>query len=160
MRYVLVGLALFGALYCLHRIAVWAERRGWVYYLNKHGSSSALGNAFLEVQAIIEPSAKYVLEERTKDDLDTGESGDPPDPGKSGAVQPASGRRFAPPLSADVADEKGPGEAPTHTVWARRAPMTDVQRIEEHIRKLSPQEFAELRDWILEQDWGGVGRAD
>jgi len=31
--------------------------------------------------------------------------------------------------------------------------MTNVQRIEEQIRKLSPKEFAELRDWILEQDW-------
>jgi protein-disulfide isomerase len=31
--------------------------------------------------------------------------------------------------------------------------MTNVQRIEEQIRKLSPQEFAELREWILEQDW-------
>ena len=31
--------------------------------------------------------------------------------------------------------------------------MTNVQRIEEEIRRLSPQEFAELRAWILEQDW-------
>ncbi|HET6371801.1 MAG TPA: hypothetical protein VFG76_00700 [Candidatus Polarisedimenticolia bacterium] len=31
--------------------------------------------------------------------------------------------------------------------------MTNVQRIEEQIRKLTPQEFAELREWILEQDW-------
>jgi len=31
--------------------------------------------------------------------------------------------------------------------------MTNVQRIEEQIRRLSPKEFAELREWILEQDW-------
>ena len=31
--------------------------------------------------------------------------------------------------------------------------MTNIERIEEQIRKLSSQEFAQLRDWILEQDW-------
>jgi hypothetical protein len=31
--------------------------------------------------------------------------------------------------------------------------MTNVQRIEEQIRRLSPKEFAELREWFLEQDW-------
>lgn len=28
-----------------------------------------------------------------------------------------------------------------------------VERIEEQIRRLSSAEFAELRNWILEQDW-------
>lgn len=31
--------------------------------------------------------------------------------------------------------------------------MRKVEEIEEQIRKLSPKEFAELREWILEQDW-------
>jgi hypothetical protein len=31
--------------------------------------------------------------------------------------------------------------------------MGDVERIEEQIRNLSPREFAELREWILEVDW-------
>ncbi|HYC93304.1 MAG TPA: hypothetical protein VEO54_29125 [Thermoanaerobaculia bacterium] len=31
--------------------------------------------------------------------------------------------------------------------------MTRVQAIEEEIKSLSPDEFAELRDWLLEQDW-------
>ena len=94
MRYALVGLAVLAALYCLHRIAVWAERRGWIYYRTKQGSSGALGNAFLEVQAIFDPAAKHVLEERLKDDVDAEEAGDPPDPGKTNAVQhdaPADG---------------------------------------------------------------------
>ena len=36
--------------------------------------------------------------------------------------------------------------------------MTNVERIEEQIRKLSVQEFAQLRDWILEQDWAAWDR--
>ena len=31
--------------------------------------------------------------------------------------------------------------------------MTKVQAIEEQIKQLSPEEFAELRDWLAEFDW-------
>lgn len=31
--------------------------------------------------------------------------------------------------------------------------MTKVQAIEEQIKTLSPEELAELRDWLLEHDW-------
>ena len=87
MRYAIWGLGVVAGFYCLHRIGLWAERRGWIYYRKKHGGSGAIGNAFLEIQAIIEPSKRYVLEERTKDDSETQEAGDPPVPGASGAVQ-------------------------------------------------------------------------
>ena len=87
MRYAIWGLAVLAGLYCLHRIGLWAERRGWIYYMKKHGSSGALGNAPLEMQAIIEPSKHYVLEEQTKDHSETQEAGDPPAPEVTGAVQ-------------------------------------------------------------------------
>lgn len=31
--------------------------------------------------------------------------------------------------------------------------MRKVEHIEKQIRELSSSEFAELRDWVLEQDW-------
>jgi hypothetical protein len=31
--------------------------------------------------------------------------------------------------------------------------MTKVEHLEEQIQQLSPAEFAELRDWLLERDW-------
>ena len=31
--------------------------------------------------------------------------------------------------------------------------MTKVQAIEEQIKQLSPDELAELREWLLEHDW-------
>lgn len=31
--------------------------------------------------------------------------------------------------------------------------MRKVQELEQQIQKLSREEFAELRDWFLEQDW-------
>jgi len=78
MRYALIALAISAGLYGLHRLAVWAERRGFIYYLRKHGTSGTLGNAFLEVQSLFEPSARAALEERVKDDNEADASGDPP----------------------------------------------------------------------------------
>jgi hypothetical protein len=31
--------------------------------------------------------------------------------------------------------------------------MTKVEQLEEEIKKLSPEEFAKLREWLLEIDW-------
>ncbi len=31
--------------------------------------------------------------------------------------------------------------------------MRNIEHIEQQIRELSAREFAELRDWVLEQDW-------
>lgn len=83
MKYMFIGLAVLAAFYGLHRIAMWAERRGWIYYRTKRGSSAALGNALLAAQAILEPSTKHVLEERMKGALEAQEAGEPPEPGKS-----------------------------------------------------------------------------
>jgi len=46
-----IGLALF----FLDRLALAMERRGWIYYRNKKPSSTSLGNAFLNLQSLIEP---------------------------------------------------------------------------------------------------------
>ncbi len=67
-----------GVLYCLHRLAVWAEQRGWIYYRKKHGSSGTLSSAVLEVQSLLEPSKQYVLEEKTREQVEEEDSGDPP----------------------------------------------------------------------------------
>ena len=62
-------------LYPLHLLATYAEKRGWIYYRKKHGSVT-VGSAFLEVQALMEPSKRHVLEQRRRDDFDNQESGD------------------------------------------------------------------------------------
>jgi hypothetical protein len=62
-------------LYALHLLATYAEKRGWIYYRKKHGSVT-VGSAFLEIQALMEPSKRHVLEQRRRDDFDDQESGD------------------------------------------------------------------------------------
>ena len=64
-----------GVLYAIHLLATWAETHGWIYYRKGHGSVT-VGSAFLEVQALMEPSTRHVLEQRRRDDFDDQESGD------------------------------------------------------------------------------------
>ena len=78
MRYVQLGLAAVASLYCLHRIALWAERRGFVYYRRKHGRSGTLSSAVLEVHSLFDPSKRYVLEEKLREQVEGEDSGDPP----------------------------------------------------------------------------------
>ena len=81
MKYIFWGIIVIGAVYGIHRISIWAAQRGWIYYRGKGGSSGALGNAFLELQTIFEPSKRHVIEERVKKGGDVQTSGDTPDAG-------------------------------------------------------------------------------
>lgn len=79
MKLLLVLLAAAAALYGLHRLALWMEDRGWIYYRRRRGSSGALGDAFLEVQSLVDPGQKAVLEARRQVADEAAEAGDPPD---------------------------------------------------------------------------------
>ena len=49
-----------GVLYALHRLALWMEERGYLYYLHKKPSSSA-ASCFVALQQIIEPKVEHVI---------------------------------------------------------------------------------------------------
>jgi hypothetical protein len=76
----LAAAAILVGLYGLHRLAVWAEERGYIYYLRGRGSSGSVGSAFLEVQALLEPGVRHVVNERKREIAEEKESGDPPSP--------------------------------------------------------------------------------
>ena len=72
---IVAGAALL-LLYLAHRLALWAEGRGWIYYRNRPPfRGSTLG--FLE--EIYNPSMHHVIEERDSERARGGqeESGDP-----------------------------------------------------------------------------------
>jgi hypothetical protein len=81
MKYILIGGIAVLALFLLDKLALWAERQGWIYYRHTHSSGGAIGNAFLELQAFFEPSKRHVIEERKKIKKDSQESGDKPEAG-------------------------------------------------------------------------------
>lgn len=58
MVYVLYALGTIVALYGLHRLGLWMEERGWVYYWHKRGTGTAAGNAFITMQSFVEPEVR------------------------------------------------------------------------------------------------------
>lgn len=65
------------AIYAMHRLALWMETKGWIYYMHKKASPDTLGNATLGVQQIIQPGAKHVLEVRRNKRIQRDDAGDP-----------------------------------------------------------------------------------
>ena len=74
----LYGLISVVAIYAAHRFACWAEDRGYIYYRKQRGSPGSSAQAFLEIQAMMEPSKKHVLEVMREDDDEQDDSGDKP----------------------------------------------------------------------------------
>ena len=74
----LYGLIAVIAIYAAHRLSCWAEDRGYIYYRKGRGSPGGAGAAFLEIQSMLEPSKKHVLEEMRKEDDEQDDSGDKP----------------------------------------------------------------------------------
>ena len=48
------------ALYGLHRLALWLEEHGWLFYKHKKPSSSAV-SCFVALQQALEPPIQHVL---------------------------------------------------------------------------------------------------
>jgi hypothetical protein len=57
-------------LFVLDRWGLWMERQGWIYWRKNKGMSTRLGNAFLELHSMLEPSKRHVVESgRTKNEI-------------------------------------------------------------------------------------------
>jgi hypothetical protein len=72
-----LGLAVL-AVYGLHRIALWAEGRGWIYYRIHRAPVGAAGMAMLEVTSLLDPAAEHVIEETRAEQIrvEQGEAGE------------------------------------------------------------------------------------
>ncbi|HKV07547.1 MAG TPA: hypothetical protein VJ725_05355 [Thermoanaerobaculia bacterium] len=68
------------ALFLLDRLGLYLESRGWIYYRKTKASPASLGNALLELQSILEPGKRNVVEVRTEEVVEGDEEGDPPPP--------------------------------------------------------------------------------
>lgn len=78
MKAIVIAVAILLGGMLLHLLALWMERKGWIYYKHNKPSSNALGNAFLEVQSILEPDKKHVIEIKKEQKKANEESGDEP----------------------------------------------------------------------------------
>lgn len=57
---IVIGLLVAG--FGLHRLLIWAEGRGWIFYRTK-GKGGAGSIAMLELAAIFEPEVEHVVEQ-------------------------------------------------------------------------------------------------
>jgi hypothetical protein len=105
VREAAIWLPAIAALYGAHRLAVWAEGRGYIHYRRGRGSSGSVGSAFLEVQALLEPSRRHVLEARVREDVEDEQSGDPPD---HSSAEASPTPRDAPARRDDARAPRGP----------------------------------------------------
>lgn len=62
MRWVWLAVAIV-ALYGVHRLALYAGARGWIYYRNNPTPSDAGGIGVMSVAQIFEPELEHVLDE-------------------------------------------------------------------------------------------------
>jgi hypothetical protein len=91
-----IGLAAAGAivLWTVDRLALWAESRGWIYYRRTNRRTGAnLGDAFLEIQSMLEPDKRHLLEIRREEKSEQSETGDPPDDPAAGPGERGSNAR-------------------------------------------------------------------
>ena len=72
-------IALFVVGYALHRLALWAEERGWIYYKTKRRPG---GVGLSLIGQIYQPSIEHVVEQEQSDKVkaDQDDSGDKLDP--------------------------------------------------------------------------------
>ena len=76
MRPALIVLAVVALLYGLHRLALHAESRGWIYYRTRPPRMRSLGL----LEQLSDPSVEYRVEEQASEAIraDQDSTGDPP----------------------------------------------------------------------------------
>jgi len=67
-------------LWLLHRLALWAEQRGWIYYVRKKARLDSLGSAVLELQQMAEPAKKHLIQAKRAQRLEQNGEAGPDDP--------------------------------------------------------------------------------
>jgi hypothetical protein len=70
-------------LFLVDRILLKLEGLGWIFYRRNKPNFQNAGSALMELQAMFEPTARYVIErkEQEEHEEDGDEDGDPPVPG-------------------------------------------------------------------------------
>lgn len=69
MKLTLVAIAGVVAWFGLHRLALWAENRGWIYYKTKRGPLGSYGMALIQATTPFAPEIEHVIEEQQSEDL-------------------------------------------------------------------------------------------
>ena len=70
-------LGVLAGLFCLDRLLLRAEARGWIYYRRSKPSRGASAYHLLEMSSILDPTFNVVIEQRVSEERQEDEAGDP-----------------------------------------------------------------------------------
>jgi hypothetical protein len=62
MKTLLIFCSTILAIYFFDKVCLWLEEKGWLYYRNKKAESGIIGNALLELHALLNPGTRHVIE--------------------------------------------------------------------------------------------------
>lgn len=62
IKTLIIILLLLLLIYFAHKLFLWMERKGWLYYKNQKSPGGFVGNALLEIHSFFVPSANNVVE--------------------------------------------------------------------------------------------------
>ncbi|HBY59259.1 MAG TPA: hypothetical protein DEH78_05525 [Solibacterales bacterium] len=51
-------------LYALHRLALWLEDKGWIFYARRRARPDALGNALVNLHELVKPEVRHTVQAR------------------------------------------------------------------------------------------------
>jgi len=82
LKWALVVASVAVSLFLIDRLLLTFEEWGWIFYRRSKPNFKTAGTALLELQAMFDPRARYVIERKQKEetDEDDDENGDPPVP--------------------------------------------------------------------------------
>src|SRR5262245_18192143 len=97
MTWLTWGAIVAASLWLADRLLLWMEAREWIYWRRRKGTPVRPGvvRASLELQTLLEPEKRYVLELKKEEKTVEDDEGAPPDP--LDAVRGAPSRLAAPP---------------------------------------------------------------
>ena len=76
LKVVLIIFAVLIGLYLIHRLCLWAELKGWIFYQKTKPSGNALGASALELQNLFEAGkATHVIEAKNSQQPENPNSG-------------------------------------------------------------------------------------
>ena len=68
--------------YLADRVLLWMEDRGWIFYRRSRPDPKNLGPAFLEIDALFQPSKGHVLEQTIDQHVEEDDDGGPDKAGR------------------------------------------------------------------------------
>lgn len=77
----LIVIGAVAVLVVLDRLLLMAEAKGYIYYRKRKASPASLGNAAMEIQAMLEPGGRHAAVEQRRVRTEMDDEGDPPIPG-------------------------------------------------------------------------------